>query len=47
MNRRVHIRDAVFGKQNDLHPAFVKKINQVSHDGINRAQIGEYFGFNS
>ena len=39
MHRRVHVRDAVFGKQNDLHAALAKKINQVADDGINLAQV--------
>ena len=39
MNRRVHVRDAVFGKQNDLHAAPVEEINQVADDGINLAQV--------
>ena len=40
VNRRVHVRDAVFGKQNHLHRTLVEKINQVADDGVNRAQVG-------
>ena len=39
MNRCIHVRDAVFGKQNDLHAAPAKKINQVADNGIHLAQI--------
>ena len=44
MNRRVHVRDAVFGKQNDLHAARVKEIQQVADDGVNRAEVGNEGG---
>ncbi len=39
MHRRVHVRDAVFGKQNHLHSALAKKINQIADDGVNLAQV--------
>ncbi len=40
MNRRVHVRDAVFGKQNDSHIALAEEVNQIADNGVNRAQIG-------
>ena len=44
MNRCVHVRDAVFGKQHDLHAALVEEINQVADDGVNRMQVGNNGG---
>src|SRR5579862_2880658 len=40
MNRRVHVRNAVFGKQNHLYATLVKKMDEVANDGVNRLQIG-------
>ena len=39
MNRAADVRDAVFGKQNDFHAALVKKINLVTDDGVNGAEV--------
>ena len=39
MHRHVHVCDAVFRKQNHLHAALAKKINQVADDGVNLAQV--------
>ena len=44
MNRRIHVRDAVFGKQDHLDIARTEVIQQVADDGINRALVGNEGG---
>ena len=41
MHRRIHVRDAVFGKQNHLHAALAEKVNQVADDDINVTQVAD------